>query len=334
MPIDVLAGELHFVDHLAPIYTALPDDVRGDFVVIRTRMSGDSAAMIERARRRGIEITTELSEDNRPTLVASYGDLKAARNLGRRRFATIEHGIGQSFIDSRHGSYAGGIGRDDVSLFLTPNQHSANRWRHSYPGAMVAVVGCPKLDQLPMRSPGPGPVVAISFHWNGGHPPETSGAWNEYRPYLATLAHNFTVIGHGHPRYLSNLARYYKRVRIPVVEDFEDVCRQADVYVCDTNSTIYEFASTGRPVVLMNKPGRNGYRKDMEHGLRFWSAAHVGIQVDRPGDLPDAITRALLDPPVQQRAREDALNIVYAFRSGGAQRAAAALTAWYRKVAP
>lgn len=328
--IDVLASEPHFVDHLAPVYLALPAEVRGDFVLIRSRYAGpvDPQMMLARAASRGVVATYDLPNEDRLTLVASYGDLKAARKLKRSRFACIEHGIGQSFIDSKHGSYAGGAGREDVSLFLVPNEHSGNRWRQAYPHAKVAVVGCPKLDSLPSRPRQEPPVVCVSFHWGGGYPPETRSAWDDYRQHLPALAEQYTVIGHGHPRHLANLARYYKRFGIPLVADFEDVCREADLYACDTNSTIFEFASTGRPVLLLNKPGRDGYRKDVEHGLRFWEAATVGVQCDRPSEIVDKVGEALVDPPEQHAAREAALAIVYKYRSGAAQRAAAALVEW------
>lgn len=334
MRLDLLASEPHFLDHLAPVYAALPPEIKGDLVLIHSRFAGpvDPKMMLARATSRGVQATRELSPEDRPTLVASFGDLKTARLLGRTRFAAIEHGIGQSFVDSKHGSYAGGNGREDVSLFLTPNDHSGNRWRQAYPRARVAVVGCPKLDSLPMRETDgetdrPS-TVAISFHWGGGYPPETRSAWDNYRNHLAPLLERYTVIGHGHPRHLANLARSYKKLGIPLVTDFTDVCRQADLYVCDTNSTIFEFASTGRPVVLLNKPGRDGYRKDVNHGLRFWDAATVGVQCDRPEDLVDKVTEALADPPEQQAAREVALSIVYKYRSGAAHRAANALTVW------
>lgn len=336
MRVDVMASEPHFIDHTAPVYAAIPPEERGDFIITRSRWVGSVSLdmLMERAHRRGVpDPLTELGSEDRPTLVASYGDLKQARQRGRTRLAAIEHGIGQSFVDSRHGSYAGGLGREDVSLFLVPNRHSANRWQTAYPNAAVEIVGCPKLDFLPKRQPGEGPVVAISFHWGGGFPPETRSAFDNYRGVLDELVGAYTVIGHGHPRHIELLARYYKRLRIPVVNDFEDVCRQADVYVCDTNSTLYEFASTGRPVVVLNKPGRDGYRKDVHHGLRFWSAAHVGIQVDNPKDLITAVGRALEDPPEQKAAREDALSIVYKYRTGGAQRAAAAIVSWMEALA-
>jgi CDP-glycerol glycerophosphotransferase (TagB/SpsB family) len=108
-----------------------------------------------------------------------------------------------------------------------------------------------------------------------------------------------------------------------VVPRFEDVCRRADVYVCDNSSTLFEFAATGRPVVLLNSAA---WPKGRGPGLRFWEAAGVGVQVDRPADLGDAVQRAieLWGPDV--RARQAALDIVYAFRSGAAERAVAAIS--------
>jgi hypothetical protein len=331
--IDVVAGEPQFIDHLAPIFRALPERSRGDFIIrVGRNAKMTEAEMIARANARKVLATTEIEDPSRPVLIASAGDHHAVRKQGRERIARMEHGIGQSFIDSDHESYAGGVGAADVGLFLTPNRHSARRWADAYPAATVAVVGCPKLDELPSRRIGPKPVVALSFHWGLGVPTpgrlgETHGSFPEYREVIGAVAGQFRVIGHGHPRMLPYLARHYRRLRIPVVEDFAEVCRQADVYVCDTNSTIYEFASTGRPVVVVN--GRH-FRRDVEHGLRFWEAATVGVQCDRPADLIGSIREALVDRPAQQRERERALDIVYAYRTGAAKRAATALTRWAR----
>jgi glycosyltransferase involved in cell wall biosynthesis len=121
------------------------------------------------------------------------------------------------------------------------------------------------------------------------------------------------------------MKNYYARAGIPVVEEFPDVMRQADVYACDNSSTLYEFASTGRPVVVLNAPW---YRRTVEHGLRFWSAANVGVQCDDPADLSSAILRALMDDQPHQVAREAALDVAYAYRSGAAQRAAEELEQW------
>jgi hypothetical protein len=97
------------------------------------------------------------------------------------------------------------------------------------------------------------------------------------------------------------------------------------VYVCDNSSTIFEFASTGRPVVLLNA---STWHKGHGPGLRFWDAAHVGVNVWPQDDLAFAIDVALADEPHRQTAREDALSFVYAYRRGAAERAAAAVSGW------
>jgi len=313
--IDCLASEGHFAHHLAPIYRALADP--GIFYA--------PPEVHETARSRGVTAFWPLEAVDRPILVTSYGDLKKARRAGRTKIALGEHGYGQSYSND-HGSYAGGKDRDDVGLFLVPNEHAAQRNRERNPDATVAVVGCAKLDELPKREPSSGPVVALAFHFDAHSvAPEAVGAMRYYRHALKTLPGEFTLIGHGHPRLRPLLERQYRHFDIEYVPDFADVCRRADLYVCDNSSTLYEFASTGRPVVVLNAPQ---YRRNVEHGLRFWKAADVGIQVNSPDELPDAIRYALTDPPEQQAKREAALSLVYAYRRFGARRAAKALASW------
>jgi hypothetical protein len=297
--IDLYAGEVQFGHHLLPVYQALD--------------------------KRGVYITdnSQANDPQRPVVVASYGDVKRVRRLGYTRIARMEHGAGQSY-GTKHGSYAGGEDHDDVSLFLTPNQYSADKWQARYPKARVEVVGCPKLDDLPRKDPAEPITVAISFHWDCYLVPETVSAFQHYRFVLPQLNAAFRVIGHGHPRAQSILARRYRRVGIEFVPDFAEVCRRADLYICDNSSSLYEFAATGRPVVVLNQPM---YRKDVHHGLRFWDAI-PGPQVDDPKDLINTVAHALQDGPQQQQAREQALDMVYAYRSGAAQRAASILEEW------
>ena len=265
-------------------------------------------------------------------LVASHMDMaRAIRSTSKRRPSRVilaQHGAGQSYGGdprSDHvAAYPGGAGNDAVGLFLVPNEHAAQRWRDRYPAAAVSVVGCPKLDTLPAREPGPGPVVALSFHWGPQFIPEVRSALEWHRSGLRALAEQFTVIGHAHPR-RHNPAGLYRRLGIEFVPDFADVCRRADVLVADNTSVLFEFASTGRPVVVMNAPW---YRRDVTHGLRFWDASTVGPQADQPGELVDAVTRALALDPADASARNDAVDLAYAYRTGAAQRAADAIAAW------
>jgi hypothetical protein len=321
MPIDALGYEPQFLDHLAAVWMALPE--RGRFLT--------DPSLVEYARGKGIDaegLAVDLrlpfiGKPDRKALVASYGDMKKGRRLGYGNFARFEHGIGQNY-GTKHPSYAGGADADDVSLFLVPNEYSGNLWHTVYPDVQVDVVGSPRLDGLPRRGSA-GRVVAVSWHWRCDVAPETQPAFPHFARVLPELARRYTVLGHGHPRIIDDLAPYYVKAGIEVVRDFDEVCRRADLYACDNSSTMYEFASTGRPVLTLNAPG---YRRTVHFGLRFWDAADVGLQVDEPAELIPAVAAALADPLALRRARERALALVYTYRTGAAQRAARRLSAW------
>lgn len=292
-----IAYEAHHRAHLEPVLRLLPHGAR--------RVSPEDVA-----------------------LVASYGDLRRARAQRFTRAILMQHGAGQSYAGDRrratHPSYPGGEDNDEVGLFLVPNLPAAERWRERYPLTPVEVIGCPILDDLPHKDPAEPLTVAISFHFDVlGSVPEMKSAWEHYRRVLPEIAQRFSVIGHSHPR--RSLRREFAAKGIEWVESFQDVCRRADVYVCDNSSTIPEFASTGRPVVLLNDPK---YRRDVSHGGRFWDWADIGVQVDDPALLGDTIALALTDPPDIAAARESALDRIYTYRSGATERAAAAITAW------
>lgn len=323
MTIDCLAGERHFVDHAAPVWLAVPPEHRGTFVV--------PAGLVDHARRRGVPfpVTWDGELLTGPTLVASYGDLK--RTSGT--VAYLEHGIGQTYSNMpRHGSYPGGLGHERVELFLCPSERVAELWLERYPDASFQVVGIPRLDpwhvrSFPRHDP---PVVALSFHWNAqGVAPEAMWSFPHYARELERLArHGWAVLGHGHPRAIGELRPWFERAGIEVVADFHEILDRADVYVCDNSSTIYEFASTDRPVVVLNAPW---YRRLVDHGVRFWQFANVGLQVDQPSRLVSTIEQALR-PSVDReirRKRRNATEALIAVRDGSStSRAAAAIRTW------
>ena len=338
--IDFYATAPQYLDHLAPVWNALPAAERGAFVLAPMPHYGvTTPALAERAARLGIAVTTDLPPDDRPIVVAAVGNLKRTRKLGRTRAALMEHGAGQSYGGdpnaALNSSYPGGRGRQ-ASLFLSPNGHAAARDAAAYPLAQVAVVGCPKLDTLP--APGPRaerPVVAISVHWDCMVCAETRSAWRAFRNGFARLAAEgrYRFLGHGHPRIIAELAREYRAMRIELVTDFEEVVRRADVYLIDNSSTMFEAAAAGLPIVALEP---SYYRRSVDHGLRFWDAAGVGIPVRSRGSydtslskkLNAAIEEALADPPERKAAREAALDIVYAFRTGAADRTAEVIGTW------
>lgn len=338
-PIDFLASEPHFLDHLAPIWAALPEEARGTFATRRVSRTTPERIAAQ-AQRHGLELGS-LAATDRPTLVSSTGDLWHAQKAGRTRVALLEHGTGQSFggdpdpLIARHSSYPGGTKRT-ASLFLSPSAWSGARDAAAYPGARVEVIGCPKLDAAPPRRPRESrPVVALGFHWEAPVCAETRSGWREFKRILPFLNQDgrYTIIGHGHPRIIDELVPYYRTSRIEVVRDFAEVLARADVYVNDGSSTLYEAAAAGLRVVVFNP---SFFRPQVRHGGRFWDAAGVGPQVrarssydtSLPKKVLAAIADTLADPPERRAAREAALDIMYAYRSGAAQRAADVLVDW------
>ena len=165
----------------------------------------------------------------------------------------------------------------------------------------------------------------MSTHWECHIAPETRSALRHFRSGLAELAKSHSVIGHCHPRARGWAEPIFRGLGIEFVSSFDEVCRRADLYVCDNSSSMYEFAATGRPVVVLNAPW---YRREVNFGLRFWDAARVGLQCDEPAQLVETVIAALEDTTPARSDREAAVAIAYAFRSGAAQRAADAIVKW------
>lgn len=304
--IDATAYQPHFIDHLAPVWERLPS--RGTFTV-PTQQLADHAA------KRGVTVQIGQPKRDDPILVAGAGDF--LKRPGPT--ALVEHGAGQTW-PGRHPSYPGGRRREHIRLFICPSERVAQANRDWYPDARYAVVGCPKMDRWLGRTwerhdP---PVVALSFHWK-------RSAFIAYAGMLRKLkSPPFRLIGHAHPRVMTRIGAYYRRMGIEVVSDFEQVLERADLYACDNSSTIFEFALTGRPVVLLDSPAyrRNG-------SLRFGDAWDVGVHAKGPREFLPAIERALADPPEVRANRERIIADVYAVRDGtSSQRAADAIVEW------
>jgi hypothetical protein len=303
--VDVLATSPHYLDHLRPIYELLPDRHRGDVLT--------SAAV---------------PSSKRPTVVSSFGDLQLARRAGRPVILT-EHGAGQSYRlpngeHMRHTSLAGGRDRYGVILALVPGPAARDAYleTRTLNGAPIVEVGVPKLDawhagrrRPNLTSP---PTIAVSFHWDCYVAPETRSSWRRFLPAIAQLARersDVRILGHAHPRLRRTIEPVYAKEGIPFEPDFERVLELASVYVCDNSSTMYEYASTERPVVVLN---HRLYRRGLEHGLRFWAGSALGPHVGEPNMLSRAIDAALRPTREDVEARRASVALAYHATDGNA----------------
>lgn len=331
--LDGLASEKHYVRHLAPIWKALPPDVRGTFYC-----ASHDALHAAHAHELPALHPKLVRDARRPArqwvMVAAYNDLVRCKG---RPTVFVEHGAGQTYAGEpsmvRSPWYPGGADRDQVRLFVCPGEHVADANRAHYPDADYAVVGCPALDELYIQRrdavDGDRPfTVAVSFHARlktagGGSCPEFGWSWPHFAAPIAELVHTvpqWRWLGHAHPRAWPLLHRWWSEIGAEPCADYAKAAREADVYVCDNSSTMYEMAALGVPVVVLNSPD---YRRDVHHGLRFWEYADIGPNVDEPADLHQAICDATTTPDRWQARRAAAARHVYATPPPHATQAAA-----------
>lgn len=312
--VNFLASEIQYFDHIIPVWKALPDDVKGTFYV-------SSGVMFARPEAKANCKIGQSSDGI--TLVSGWADYKATTG----KVIYLEHGIGQQYGNS-HPSYPAGRGKDRVILFL--NQHHLTQEANSkaYPNAKNTIIGTPKMDVISPETVKHGTgIVCISFHWECAVCPETMNAFNYYRDAIIDLAKSgkFKIALHAHPRnsgaWQDKIKRDTKRYNIPFYDNFVDVMNEADVYVIDNSSTYFEFMLTGKPVIALNIPQ---YRRDVEHGLRFWS--HIGgIQVNHPFELERSIGMALNDPEWFAMRRKEIVEELYPYHTEATQRACKAI---------
>lgn len=315
MKIDAMASEPQYVNTLAPIWCALPEQVRGEFLT--------ADHLFPKARALGVEPTAWHESWAHVGLVASERDLRFLRG---KPAVLAEHGAGQSYggrsESATHPGYAGGDGRDNVILFLCPGAQCAERNRARYPDTPAVEIGNPRMEYLrDIPSTNHPATVAFAFHWAAGICPESGTAWYDWRDHLDLLADRYRLIGTGHPRGFQEMADWYEKHGIIPVEDFEIVVAEADLLCADNTSVMYEFAALDRPVVALNS--RNWNRR-VSHGLRFWDAI-PGPDITEPADLFVALDKA--DDRGGRKLREHAARAAYTYPERAAERASAAIVA-------
>lgn len=269
MPVvDLAATQRHYIDHMAPVWRALDEDERGDVIVPENLRA--YAASLGVVARRPAQMDV--------VLTAGFANVRGSS--GWRKRVLMEHGVGQTYVGA-HEAYAGGSGRHDkVDLYLCPNERVAAL---NAPYGQTAVVGSPYLEELQKIERDPQDLIVASFHWNCSVAPETQSARRVYHePINRLTTYRWRVAHHAHPRDES-LGEYHVD---RFIQRFEDVVREASVYLCDNSSTMFYAAALGIPVVVLNAPW---FRRDVQHGLRFWDHAGIGPNVWHEDDLPNAL---------------------------------------------
>ena len=263
MRVHAFARAPHLADHLYPIWRHLGDQ-RGEFVQDHTGRA------------------PKHWHPNDHVMVASFLDIASA---GERRVIYVEHGAGQSYAGGNEAArsyYSGAEHPDNVIGYISPRQEVADRW-----GRPAFAAGAPICDDYELFSAER--CAAITMHWNGAPPnkvgvPEAGNVFEHYIGALPAIVaelqeNGYEVLAHHHPRF-SHLHGVWTKLGMEVVTA-DEVRRRAQVLIADNTSLAYEMAYCFRDVVTLNAPW---YRRDVEHGLRFWS--HVpGVQVNDSNEL-------------------------------------------------
>jgi len=234
-------------------------------------------------------------------LCAGWTDAAGAMG-GRagRKLALMEHGVGQSYTNCRVAAYAGGVGRQGVDLFLCPNDRVRQlnmNWPGRHGGDCV-IVGDPYLDQLRWQMQSWVRMFDVTFAWHWDHDivPEMRSAFSWYRDAVVAISQtDIAVLGHGHPRDWAKQKQWYAQHNIMTAGGLPAAIACSRVFAADNTSAMFYAMAMDRPIIFLNAPW---YRKNVEHGLRFWEYADAGEQVDNPDKLQTAI-RALLEDPLK-----------------------------------
>jgi hypothetical protein len=305
MKVSAWCSRSPYIDHVLPVWRALPEEIKGRFYV-----HADQRAYAETL---GLEPVDLHQEGDDLLIVCSRSEF--GRLPKGVPIVFLEHGAGASYDGSHvvalHARYMPPV----AAVLTTPAQQRAHRQVF---GDRVHVVGCPKLDQWATykHKKSRPPVVAFSHHWDEKRLPETRSSWPWDAEAWGKVAASgrYRVLGHKHPVDKRDIEGWCQDHGIEFVERFAEVLDRADLFVADNSSTLYEFAATGRPVVVLSPPW---YRRDVDHGARFWS--HVpGLECSIAEHLEAAIAEALKDVPERVRLREAAVEAVYGPRDGQA----------------
>lgn len=293
----------HFCSHAAPIYHALPPDIRGPFYA-----RGHAAIRCAELGIAPVWPPPRFSQRD-TVLVASFEDYRSVRPA---KVIFLNHGAAQTYIGTaeRHPAYSGGTDRDRTVLFLEPSERAATISRTAYPDIPAVACGVCYLDGFINNPPTYDPtLVAISFHADVSIVEETRSAFTHYRSAIVDMARSgtFNLLGHSHPRAQSQMQMFWEQIGVPYEPDWSKVLQRGGVFVVDNSSAGFEFTATGRPTVWLNAPW---YRRDVYHGLRFWDLV-PGPQVDTPEMLALTIEQTIRRPDAGLAARQRIIEQVY-----------------------
>lgn len=232
-------------------------------------------------------------------VTGAYRDLPRQRNRFSK-LVLVEHGVGQAYRDSAHVGYTGGT-RRAYDLHLAPGPACVDEAaRERVEVGCLPLAGLTRADHRETN-----PAIGLTWHWPCRVSTESGTAFEEYRAVLPQLSswaakQDFVLLGHQHPRWKGALNAAYYDAGVESTRDADDLLARCGLLIADNTSLLFEAAALGLPVVVVNS---QAWRREVEHGKRFWEWADVGLQVNHPDELIRAVEETLCcDPQAARRA--------------------------------
>lgn len=289
------ANTRHYIEHLLPIYKAYTKE-KMFLVPKELKDASDIKPSYYNNQRELLIFLFNLEQSNKDLtyVVASYGNVRTLSQKGFPiiKFILIEHGAGQTYISDVPGWKRGSFkGSERIKLYLGTNSYCTEAFEENNPLTQCYTIGCPKTDSIKSEVPNLSrPLVVFSWHWDCSSVPETKSGFSYWQGEVLKIHQddnkNFRIAIHGHPRIQDQTILFARKHNIDFIRTFDSVIKEADIYVVDNSSTIYEFAITTKPVIILNNPF---YRRDVNHGLRFWELSDIGLHCNSLRDLRDNI---------------------------------------------
>ena len=317
-----LANWSHYIDHVEHVYKSLKMKKR---LLIPKKLEnyaiekGLTNLMVcdKNNLRKKIKIFKNLDP---VLLVLSYSWVNV---LNKAKLDTIflEHGAGQTYITDNISWNRGEC--QYIKLALVPNGHCAKAFEKSNIEAQI--IGCPKIRDDYEFSENEKPLVVFSWHWECKVLPETLGSFDYWKDEILNLKDKFNIAIHAHPVMSRRVALWCKRNDLRFIKQFDDVVKEADLYCMDNSSTLFEFARIGKPVLVLNPPW---FRRDVEHGLRFWELSNIGVNCNDVSELEVCLEKALKN----QNYNSNLSNVVYPYIGKEAtEKAVEAINIYYNR---
>jgi hypothetical protein len=297
MKIHAVASTRQYRRHVEAVWKHLDPQLQGSFLT-------------------GRAATTKRLPPGDVVMVGGYFDIERAP----QRIIYVEHGAGQAYAGEgkRHPCYHGAAHPARVIGYISPSRRVADSW-----GRPAYAAGCPALDWA-SHAVSPRKVAAFTFHFEARSvAPEARSAreyWVEDLHNMVALlqSYGYEVIGTWHPRDPVG-HRIWRNIGIEGVQDPDEVLKRSQLVIADNSSLMFEAALLGRSVVALNAPW---YRKDVEHGLRFWD--HIpGANVDTLEQFQSLDLDTYCSSARARQAAKSAASYAYARQPGHAGEMAA-----------